>query len=248
MQIKIFKDYNKLSFATAEIIINQVKEKPDSVICFASGDTPKLTCHYIVEKATKHRVDFSKVTFVGLDEWVGIPPSDSGSCHFFFRKNLIEPLHLTEAQVHLFKALSNDLKVECIKMDESILSCGGIDIILVGIGLNGHIGFNEPGTSPELYSHVKDLDALTIQTGQKYFNHTMPLQKGITLGFKHFNEAKKAIIIANGLKKAEIIKKTVEEGISIEIPASIINQHRNGYILLDEEAASLISPDFKHKL
>lgn len=241
MQLKIYKDYPELSANVADEIISLIKRKPDAVICLASGDTPRLTCQVFAERAIKEKIDTSKFTFIGLDEWVGISPVNEGSCRYFFETLLIKPLNLSGSQVHLFDALSKNLSEECRKMDKAISEKGGIDLMIVGIGMNGHIGFNEPGVSFDNYAHVTDLDETTITVGQKYFKGSTELKQGITLGLNHLMNSKKAIVIANAAKKAPVIKKAIEGTVSDLFPATIIQQHANGCVMIDEEAASLLN-------
>jgi len=243
MQQKIYKDYHTLSHHAAAEIIDLVANKPESVLCLASGDTPRLMCKLMTERAIKEKVDFSRCTFIGLDEWIGIPPENEGSCHFFFQTQVFRPLHLSPSQGHLFNAMSEFPEQECTVMDKTINEKGGIDLMIVGVGMNGHIGFNEPGTSFYNYSHVTDLDSTTRTVGQKYFAQPVPLKQGITLGLKHLMESKKAIVLANGLKKAAIIKKIMEEKINNQIPAGIIRLHQQGIMMIDEEAASLLKKE-----
>jgi 6-phosphogluconolactonase/glucosamine-6-phosphate isomerase/deaminase len=113
--------------------------------------------------------------------------------------------------------------------------------MVVGIGMNGHIGFNEPGTSFDNLSHVIELDEITKSVGQKYFSEQVELSKGITIGFKHLLQAKKVFLMANGSKKADVIKKTLEGPVTENFPASIMQRHENGFVLVDDEAASLLS-------
>jgi glucosamine-6-phosphate isomerase len=241
MQLKIYKDHQSLSDATANEVIELAKTKPAAVICMASGETPRLTCKLLVEKAVKERVDLTRITFIGLDEWVGISPENEGSCHYFFQTEIFKPLDFSSSQVHLFDALSGTLDEECKKTDRMILEKGGIDLMIVGIGMNGHIGFNEPGVSFDNYAHVIDLDETTTTVGQKYFKTPVTLQKGITLGLKHLQQSKKVLLLANGSKKAGVIKKTVEGEITNEFPASIMQTHANGFVMIDEEAATLLN-------
>lgn len=240
MQLNIFKDYAALSAAAAAEIIELIKTKPDAVLCLASGASPRLTCTLTVERAIKEKIDVSQLTFIGLDEWVGIPPDNEGSCHFFFDTLFIKPLNLSASQVYLFDGLANDLQRECKKMDKIIADKDGIDLMIVGIGMNGHIGFNEPGVSFDKYSHVIDLDEITTSVGQKYFKETTVLKQGITLGLKHLLESKKAIVIADGSKKAGLIQRAVKDKVSNEFPGTIIQQHPNGLVMIDKEAASLL--------
>lgn len=240
MEIKIYKDYEALSATAADEIISLVKNKPNAVLCLASGDTPRLTCTRTVDKAEKEKIDFSGCTFIGLDEWVGVPPDNEGSCHYFFQKHLLGPLKIPAANIHLFDALSDDLDKQCRTMDEAIAAKGGIDVMIVGIGMNGHIGFNEPGVSFDNYSHHISLDPITLSVGKKYFATAIKLGKGITLGLKHLMQTKKVLLIANGVKKAEVIKRAVEGAVSNGFPATIMQTHPNGWVMVDEEAASLL--------
>jgi glucosamine-6-phosphate isomerase len=221
-------------------VFDLIQLKPGAVICFASGETPRLTCRLLVEKLKDAKTDLTNCTFIGLDEWVGIAPGNEGSCHYFFMNELIKPLGLSLNQFHLFNALSSDLDAECKKMDATISAKGGIDVIVVGIGMNGHIGFNEPGVSFENLSHVIHLDETTRTVGQKYFRSAQELQKGITLGLKHLLEAKKAILVANGKTKAGVIRHTVHDTAGPAFPATVMQTHHNGYIMIDREAASLL--------
>ena len=241
MQINIYKDYSTLSFYTAQEIIGLVKNKPDAVLCLAAGDTPKFTYALMVQKAINEKVDFSECTLIGLDEWVGIPPENEGSCHFFLQKHIFKPLNIPFSNIHLFDALSDNLEQECKTMDNVIASLGGIDLMVVGVGMNAHIGFNEPGVPADTYAHVIALDTATQSVGQKYFKQSTRLEKGITLGLKHLQQAKKVMLIANGMHKAEIIKKMLEEEINTGLPASIIRTHRHGRVMLDKDAASLLN-------
>lgn len=235
-----FKNYQSLSdFAAAEIA-EAIKNNPNLVLCLASGDTPKLTVELLVQKLKDKSIDYSKITFIGLDEWVGLPPSNTGSCHYFFKNKLIGPLQLKLSQYFLFDALSADLQNECVKMDQIIAERGGVDIMLVGIGMNGHIGFNEPGASFNNLSHVIELAEITKSVGKKYFTEQVELTKGITLGFKHLLNTRKVFLMANGSKKAEVIKQTVEGPVTENFPASIMQEHNNGFVIVDEEAASLL--------
>ena len=240
MQTICFKDYYAMSDYMASEIVTAIKNKPSLTLCMASGHTPALTAELLVKKLLEDKVDYSGITFLGLDEWVGLAPQNEGSCHYFFKTKLFEPLQLKPSQFFLFDSLADDLKSECVKMDALIAEKSGIDIMVVGIGMNGHIGFNEPGTSFNSLCHVAALDETTKSTGQKYFKEEMILDKGITIGLGHLLNAKKCFLVANGNKKAEVIKKTIEEEVNENFPAGIMQQHANGFVLYDEEAGSLL--------
>ncbi len=241
MQLKIFKDYNHLSEGVANEIIELVNNKPEAVVCMASGDTPRQACKLLAEKAKSQNTDLTRMTFLGLDEWVGISPENEGSCTYFFQTLIFNTLNLSPEQTHLFDPLSTNYETECQNMDNIIFEKGGIDLMIVGIGINGHIGFNEPGVSFDNYSHVILLDDTTITVGQKYFKTPVALQKGITIGLKHLLESRKVLLIANGTKKAHVINKTVNGEITNDFPASIMQLHPNGFIMMDEEAATQLN-------
>jgi glucosamine-6-phosphate isomerase len=241
MTLYVYPGEHELANAVATEIINLIKEKPTAVICFASGNSPKLSCEHFVNMALSANVDTSQFFFIGLDEWVGVPPAMRGSCHYDFQERIFNPLNIPSSQYHLFNALATDLQVECDTMDNVIADKGGIDLMIVGIGMNGHIGFNEPGTKFELRSHVVQLDPITKSVGQKYFDQQMQLEKGITLGFEHLLRSKRVLLLANGISKAQVIKQAVEGPVNIDFPASVMQLHSNGTIMVDEAAASLLS-------
>jgi 6-phosphogluconolactonase/glucosamine-6-phosphate isomerase/deaminase len=155
--------------------------------------------------------------------------------HFFF------PLKIQNDKIHFFDGASQDLVAECKRIDNFISEKGHIDLVMVGLGLNGHIGLNEPGVDFDLYSHFSPLDEKTKEVAQKYFTDKVLLTKGITLGPRHLLEAEVAILIASGINKAEIIKKALEQEVSNSVPASILQNHRDAYVFLDQNAASLLS-------
>jgi glucosamine-6-phosphate isomerase len=237
MTLKIFANSSELSRFAANQILDCVQAKPTAVLCLASGETPKLTYKMVVEGAQQRHLDFSKATIFALDEWVGIGTTNSGSCHYFLTENLLKPLGTQAHQFHFFDGLAQDSQAVCNTINTKLAALGGLDLILVGVGLNGHVGFNEPGSPIDLHAHVADLDKITIDVGQKYFIEATALSKGMTMGLADFFEARTAILMASGDKKAAIMKRAIEGEISNAIPASLIRQHKNSFVLLDEAAA-----------
>jgi galactosamine-6-phosphate isomerase len=238
MEIQVFNDSEELATHTAQFIINLVKDKPAATIILTSGDTPVKTYKKIVELAQPG--DFEQVTVIGLDEWVGVPATSVGSCRYIVEENLLKPLNINPIQYTFFDSMTDDLQSECKRVDKLIFEKGGADFIIVGVGLNGHIGLNEPGTSFDLYCHVSKLAEITISTGQKYFNQHTELTQGITIGLKHLLEAKTAVMIATGEKKAEIIQEIILQEPNINLPATVFKKHSNGHIWIDKGAASLL--------
>ncbi len=237
MNIKVFKNYNLLSEAAANQVLQQVSLKPDSLLCFASGDSPTGTLDYLIQYAKQGKIDFSSCFFVGLDEWIGMDEKNEGSCKHYLYTHFFNHLKIERQQIRLFDAKCVDTELECLKMNNFINEKGGLDLIIVGVGINGHIGLNEPGTNFSTYAHYSILDEVTIKVGQKYFKQQTELPGGITLGLRHLTESKKAILIASGNKKADIIVKALEGTISATVPASIFQTIPGSYILLDNDSA-----------
>jgi glucosamine-6-phosphate deaminase len=238
MKLIVAKDYDEMSRAAADLVIGQVKKKPASLICFPSGDSPAGMFRYLVVDARAGRVDFSKCFFVGLDEWVGLGSDDDGSCTQFLNEHFFGQLGIKPPQVKFFDAKAADLDAACRNMDEFVKQHGPLDVMIVGIGMNGHIGLNEPGTDFNLYAHHAALDPVTVAVGQKYFKTQTVLTEGITLGLRHLQESKMPVLIASGTKKAGIIAKALKEEITKHLPASIFQTLASSVILLDESAAS----------
>ena len=238
MQIQTFKNPEQLAIYTADFIINLVKHKPTATLILTSGDTPVLTYKKIVEFANP--ADFEQVTIIGLDEWVGVPPTSEGSCRYIVEENLLKPLGIKSNQFTFFDSMSDDLEAECKRVDKLLFDADGADFMIVGVGVNGHIGLNEPGTSFENYCHISELAAITISVGQKYFAKNTKLTQGITIGLKHLLEAKMAVLIASGERKAEVIQRMLAEEPNVDFPATVFKLHNNSFIWLDEAATSLI--------
>ncbi|MFS0862163.1 glucosamine-6-phosphate deaminase [Fredinandcohnia sp. 179-A 10B2 NHS] len=238
MEKKVLHDYEQLSRVTADCIIDFVNDKPTSFLCFAGGTTPLRTYELLVEAHNDEKVSFKDCKFVSLDEWVGLGKNIKGSCHHTLYNKVFKPLSIAEEKICYFNGLASNLENECHRVDDFIFKNGPIDLMLLGIGMNGHIGFNEPGVNPALYSHVIELDQVTKQVSGKYFDEKIDAPLGITLGMKHIMEANKAILIANGEKKADIVKAGLEGEITTDIPASWLQNHRNISLFLDKGAAS----------
>lgn len=237
MKINCYENYEVMSKKVSEFIIDTVKENPEALLCLAGGDTPLKTYEYLVESYNKREVDFSKCKFVGLDEWVGLAKEIKGSCIEMLNKHLYSKLDLREDQVCFFDAIAYNLEDECKRVDKFIFDNNQIDLILLGVGMNGHLGFNEPNINPNLYCTVVELDDVTRKVGQKYFNEEFELKKGITIGMKHIFNSNKKIIMASGERKADIIKKIIEDKKTREIPASLLSDEESLNIFLDNGAA-----------
>jgi len=232
---KVFSTYDKLSTAAAEMISEIVSVKPDALLCFPAGETSLGTFKELVKMRNSGKADFSQCWIVGLDEWVHIGEMYTENCYNFLLKNLLKPLGIKETQICFFNGESDDLQKEIMKTDSFIEAYGPVDMMLLGVGMNGHLGVNEPGTNPDSYSIIVELDEVTKRVGQKYFSKPVMVTKGITLGMKHIMQSKTIIVQLSGAKKAPIVKKLLAENPSMMFPASMIKKHPNSYLLIDRD-------------
>jgi glucosamine-6-phosphate isomerase len=227
------KSYDELSEQATEKIIAQVQEKPDSLLCLAGGDTPIGTFQRMVEAAKSGRLNISQCRFVGLDEWVGINPENPASCYSYLNRYLFEPLSIKKENIFFFNSLAEDLTAEVERVNEFVRTYGPIDLSLLGVGVNGHIGFNEPNSNLEDEAHIVDLDESTQEVGKKYFNGGNTTSQGITLGLKQLLESKTLLVVANGPTKAEAIEALRKGEYDPSKPVTAINQHPNAFAILN---------------
>jgi glucosamine-6-phosphate isomerase len=240
MTILIEKDYARMSAKAAEDVMKILNSLQNPLICTATGDSPKGLYHEIIKLINDKKTGISNWDFVGLDEWVGMNGKDEGSCRFHLDTDLLNPLNVKQSDICFFDGRSADLQEETTKTNDFIKKNGGIDVAIVGLGVNGHIGMNEPGTDPSLHAHISEIDPITQQSGQKYFTHSQSLSRGITLGIKDIMDARQVILLISGFKKAEIARAILEDEISTQSPGSFLRNHSNCTVYLDEDAASLL--------
>ena len=218
--------YEELSRKAAAIIAAQVISKPESVLGLATGSSPLGTYACLVKAYENKDLDFSKVTSVNLDEYVGLTGENDQSYRYFMNTNLFSKINIRKECTFVPNGCADDVKKECRENDERIESLGGIDIQLLGIGLDGHIGFNEPDEVFTKETHLVDLDPSTIEANARFFPSADDVPKqAVTMGMGGIMNAKKVLLIANGKNKEEIIKKAFFGPITPKIPASILQLH-----------------------
>lgn len=237
MKIEIKQNYEELSLRTAQMIADAVREKPDSLLCLAAGSTPIGAFRYLVRMAKEWKADFSRCRFVGLDEWAGMDKTSDGSAQEMLYRDFFDPVGILPSQIIFFDAKSDDPQGECSRIDGYISSQGPIDLMLLGLGVNGHLGLNEPGVDFESGSHVTELSETTVSVGQKYFKQHQELTGGITLGIQQVMSSKTVILIASGGNKAEAVRRMIREDVTNELPGSILQRHSNCMVILDKTAA-----------
>jgi glucosamine-6-phosphate isomerase len=236
----IYSDYSELSVKTAEQIAAIINDKPDALLCFPAGETSVETFKHLIELNKKGKLSFKKCKIVGLDEWAHIGEMKSENCFSFLKKHLFDHIDYSPDNLSFFDGEASDLKKECIRTDNFIRKYGPIDMMLLGAGMNGHLGLNEPGTSFDLYSHIVELDKITRIVGQKYFSGKVNLTSGVSLGIKYIMEARTVILQLNGTRKADVFKQLIESDVTPAFPASAIKAHKNSFLLVDREAAQYL--------
>lgn len=244
MKIIIEEDYESMSAKAADEVMHTIVPLKKPVLCPATGDSPKGLYKEMISRINKEKINVLNWHFVGLDEWLGMNEHDEGSCRNHLDNDLLKPLRIDEKQVSFFNGRAKDIQNEILKTGSFIKEHGGIDIAIVGLGMNGHIGMNEPGTDPSLHTHVSEIDTITQQVGQKYFKKSREISQGITLGIADIMEARHVILLVSGIKKATIVQKVLEGEISKEFPASLLRRHKAFSVYLDKEAASGLSKSF----
>jgi glucosamine-6-phosphate isomerase len=222
-------------------LIQLAQSIKDPLLCTASGDSPSGIYKNIVASVNENEVDISGWSFVGLDEWVGMNGTDEGSCRFYLNQQLFEPLKIPASKISFFDGRADNLDNECSAVENFITKRKGITVAILGLGMNGHIGMNEPGTSATLRSHVTDLDPVTQKVGQKYFKTRQELKQGITLGMATLIESNHIFLLVSGSHKAEIVKRMLESEISERLPCTLLRNHPQLRIYLDDAAAKLIN-------
>jgi len=240
MKISISDSFEKMSSLAANDLIDLMQQFDRPLLCPASGDSPAGLYEIIANKVQQSELDISNWQFVGLDEWVAMNGEDEGSCRFHLNNQLFNPLQVSESSISFFDGRSVDLQQECEKIEAFIFQNGGIDIAVIGLGLNGHIGMNEPGASILSRSQVIALDPITISTGQKYFKKEQPLSEGITLGIKTILESKYIFLLVSGVHKSSIVAKVLEGEITAAIPGTALRNHPGFMVYLDQASASLL--------
>ena len=242
MRIYQAENYKAMSRRAANIISAQVIYKPNCVLGLATGGTPVGTYKQLVEWYNKGDLDFSEVTTVNLDEYRGLPREHSESYWSFMHRNLFDLVNINPEAINLPDGTNMDAEAECARYDYVIKRVGGIDLQLLGLGPNGHIGFNEPGEAFELETHCVNLTPATIEANKRFFdgNEDLVPKQAYTMGIKTIMQARKVLVVANGLAKAKAVKAVVSGPVTPECPGSILQMHPDCILVADEEALSLL--------
>lgn len=240
--MKIFIDdtYEAMSKRVADDVTNIMRPLSQPLFVAASGDSPKGLYKELAGRSNAGLINIAEWRFLGLDEWIGLDADDEGSCRYMLNKDLFYPLHVKNEMICCFDGKANDTAKECDRIENFIAQQKGIDAAILGLGMNGHIGLNEPGTSASLRSHVSDIAETTKTVGQKYFSKPQILTKGITLGLATLMEAKHLFLVVSGEKKASILKDALQHAPTESIPATLMREHPNFVVYADKGAAQML--------
>lgn len=242
MEIRVFKDTDAIATAAADLITDVIGQKPDAVLGLATGASPEKTYRELICRYQAGKLSFRDVRTFNLDEYCNLPRSDKNSYFSFMWDHLFGHVDVQPENTHIPDGSAADPEAECRAYDAKIKAAGGIDLQLLGIGTNGHIGFNEPAPFFSKGTHVVKLAESTILSNSRYFTENPVPEAAVTMGIGSIFAAKKIVLIATGEKKADAIRNTVEGEISPSLcPASILQLHPDVTLLLDEAAASKLT-------
>jgi len=237
MRIIKTADYNEMSRKAANIIAAQMILKPNSVLGLATGSSPIGTYKELIKKCNEGDIDFSDITTVNLDEYRGLPRTNDQSYYYFMNDNLFNHVNIDKARTHVPNGEVEDAEEECGNYEALIKSLGGVDLQLLGLGHNGHIGFNEPAETFAKVTNCVDLQESTIEANKRFFASIDDVpRQAYTMGIGTIMAARKILVVVSGADKAGIVKKAFTGPVTPMVPASILQMHPDVTVVCDAEA------------
>ena len=239
MKLIICDDYNGVSKAAADIVAKEVNSNPECVLGLATGSTPVGMYEILADMNKAGKVDFEKVKSFNLDEYYPLSAENDQSYHYFMNENFFSKINIDKSNTHILNGMCEDTEKECEQFEKLIEEIGGIDLQILGIGQNGHIGFNEPGDNLSSLTHLTDLTENTIDANSRFFNSIDDVPKqALTMGIGTILKARKIIIMACGANKHDAVRALLSGLISTDMPASMLNVHTDVTLICDKEAYS----------
>lgn len=233
--VLIKENYMEMSRAAAEVIYSVMEENPRAVIVLATGHSPLLSYRLLVDKIRQTRLDTGKVTFVKLDEWMGLKSRDEATCEYFIREELLKPLAVPEEHYLHFRPEAKDPAAECARVEAEYEKLPKVDLVILGIGMNGHLGLNEPGGQLIGPAHVIALDAKT-KTHEMLSHTDKTVSAGITLGMENLFKGEKILLLADGKEKEKGLTYFLNDCITTQVPVSLLKLHRNCQCIINRES------------
>lgn len=241
MEIQIVDSYDQLSKKAAEIVAATVKQNRRAVLGLATGSTPEGMYAVLSGYYRDNKIDFSEVTTFNLDEYCGLSREHPQSYYRYMHHHFFDHVNIDPCRIHLPESSPEDTEHSCRKYEQKIREAGGIDLQILGIGVNGHIGFNEPADSLDACTHLVELAEETIEANSRFFNSREEVpRRAVTMGMGSIMHAAGILLLASGKSKARAIQKTVSGKITTAVPASLLQLHRCCTLIADREAASLL--------
>lgn len=242
MLVTVLENYDAMSREAARFVADRIRKKPNLVLGLATGSSPLGMYKELIRMHRDEGLDFSKVTTFNLDEYVGLPPSHDQSYHFFMQENLFKHINVDARHIHVPQGMAKDIDLFCDWYETRMRELGGIDLQVLGIGANGHIAFNEPGSSLGSRTRIKTLTGTTRMDNARFFKTKEEVPRyAITMGVGTIMDAKQLLLVANGTGKADAVREAVEGPLTAMCPASIIQMHRLAFVFLDKAAATKLT-------
>lgn len=241
MKVRILHDYEALSLAAAGEVAAVVREKPDAVLLLPTGTTPLGMYRRLVETHRHSGLSFARATFFNLDEYLGLPPDHPASYRTYMLRNFYSLIDADPARIHFPDGAASDPEAECGRYEAAIREAGGADLCVLGIGRNGHIGFNEPGAPFDSRTRIVRLADSTRRVNAADFEGGRVPERAITVGMATIFEARRILLLASGANKARAVAAAVEGPVSENVPASMLRRHPDATFLLDQEAAAVLA-------
>lgn len=237
MRVIVCNDYKEMSMRAAKLVASQIILKPDCVLGLATGSTPIGLYENLVEMEKNGEIDFSDVTSFNLDEYYPISPENSQSYRYFMNENLFSKINIDLAHTHVPNGATDDPEGECLRYEGMINAAGGIDLQILGIGQNGHIGFNEPDNNLNTITHLTDLIQSTIDANSRFFESRDEVPtKALTMGMASILKSRKIVLLASGRTKAAVVAELLKGAINTSVPATLLNVHPDVVLICDREA------------
>lgn len=241
MKIIKVKDYDEMSSRACELIIEKVNQLSEPVLGLATGSTPEGLYERIIEQYKQGKVSFEHVTTFNLDEYVGLDGDHPNSYRYFMDEKLFKHINISADKTYVPNGVAEDLDAECVRYEQLLRDVGGIDLQVLGLGTNGHIAFNEPGTKFDSKTSVVDLTQETLEANRRFFDSIEEVPtKALSMGIGSIIEAEEIILLVSGEAKAEALSRVINGKITEELPGSILQNHDHVTIIADEAALSQV--------
>lgn len=241
MKVIITKDYDEMSKVAANMIKETIVEKPNAILGLATGSTPVGLYNNLIEMNKNGEIDFSKVTTINLDEYIGLDADNPQSYRYFMNNKLFNHVNINKERTFVPNGVAENIEEEAKNYDKRIDELGGIDVQILGIGVNGHIGFNEPDEVLIAGTHKTRLAESTIEANSRFFDNIEDVPtEAITMGLGQILKSKKIILIVKGANKADVVRELLKGVITTNNPSTMLNMHRDVTVLMEEETSKLI--------